>query len=72
MDLPARARLLLEYERSNRPFFTASCVVTESEAELFRRLIPGRKVSVVANGVELERFSEKPGDRSRTSWPSWG
>ncbi|MEO7775879.1 MAG: TIGR03087 family PEP-CTERM/XrtA system glycosyltransferase, partial [Fibrobacteria bacterium] len=52
------ARLLLGYERLIANSFTASCVVTESEADLFRSLIPGGRVSVVANGVELERFSE--------------
>ena len=54
------ARLLLEYERRIALAFSANCVVTEAEADLFRRLIPQGKVSVVANGVELERFSEKP------------
>lgn len=54
------ARLLLNYERRIARAFSANCVVTESEADLFRTLIPGSKVSVVANGVELERFSEKP------------
>lgn len=53
------ARLLLEYERTIARSFSANCVVTENEADLFRALVPGGKVSVVANGVELERFSEK-------------
>jgi sugar transferase (PEP-CTERM/EpsH1 system associated) len=52
------ARLLLEYERKIAKQFDASCVVSEGEAELFRRLIPGAPVSVVENGVELNHFQD--------------
>lgn len=50
------ARLLLAYERKLAAAFTGSCVVTENEAAAFRRLIPGSRVHVVANGVDHEFF----------------
>src|SRR5690606_36341580 len=52
------ARLLLEYERFVARTFSASCVVTASEADLFREPMPGSEISVVANGVESDRFAE--------------
>ncbi len=50
------ARLLLELERKIAASFTASCVVTENEAAIFRRFIPGAEPVVVANGVDSGFF----------------
>ncbi len=50
------ARRLLEYERKIAAEFTASCVVTHQEAELFRKYIPGIRVHVLENGVDVEYF----------------
>jgi sugar transferase (PEP-CTERM/EpsH1 system associated) len=50
------ARLLLEYEKKIARSFSASCVVAEGEAQLFRRLIPGAQVDVVENGVDFDYF----------------
>jgi sugar transferase (PEP-CTERM/EpsH1 system associated) len=54
------ARLLLDYERAIAGSFTSCCVVTENEAKVFRELIPAGGVSVVANGVDVAHFAEKP------------
>lgn len=50
------ARRLLEYERCIAYTFDHSLVCTRSEAEDFRRLIPGASVSSLPNGVDLEYF----------------
>jgi sugar transferase (PEP-CTERM/EpsH1 system associated) len=55
--------LLLDYERRLAAEWTACCVVTDSEAELFRRHIPGIPVNVIENGVDAAHFagfSRKP------------
>jgi sugar transferase (PEP-CTERM/EpsH1 system associated) len=54
------ARLLLEYERKIAADFDRSCTVTEQEATLFRRLVPGRPVTVLANGVDHGYFGTLP------------
>ncbi|MDB5103938.1 MAG: family PEP-CTERM/XrtA system glycosyltransferase [Fibrobacteres bacterium] len=54
------ARLLLSYERKIAGSFDCSCTVTEQEAALFRRLIPGPDVRVLANGVDHEYFEAIP------------
>jgi len=66
------ARLLLEYERSIAHSFTASCVVTESEAELFRRLIPGRKFPWWPTAWSWSASPKAPATGRERSWPSWG
>jgi polysaccharide biosynthesis protein PslH len=53
-------RLLLAYERKIAGEFTASCVVTQHEAKLFQRCIPGVPVCVLENGVDFEYFSGMP------------
>jgi len=53
-------RLLLEYERRIAAEFSACCVVTEHEAELFRRIIPGIPVHILENGVDTDYFSAFP------------
>lgn len=50
------ARLLLDYEKKVASSFDCSCTVTEQEAVLFRRLIPGVDVQVLANGVDHGYF----------------
>jgi sugar transferase (PEP-CTERM/EpsH1 system associated) len=50
------ADLLLEYERRIAAAFSSSCVVTENEAVLFRKLIPGTPVQVLPNGVDHDYF----------------
>jgi polysaccharide biosynthesis protein PslH len=54
------ARLLLKYERRIANCFSASCVVTQHEAELFRSLIPDRPVCVIENGVDSGYFQAIP------------
>lgn len=53
------ATLLRAYEQQIALSFTANCVVTEQEAELFKSYVPGGKVSVVPNGVSHEYFGAK-------------
>ncbi len=48
------AKLLLRYEREIAARFSASCVVTQREADLFNRLVPGVAVHVIENGVDYE------------------
>jgi sugar transferase (PEP-CTERM/EpsH1 system associated) len=50
------AKLLLEYERRIAAQFSASCVVTQREAELFNQLIPNQPINVIENGVDAEYF----------------
>ncbi len=57
---------LLEYERHIAHTFTHSLVCTAIEKADFERLIPGRPVTLVGNGVDLEYFRganhpKKPG-----------
>jgi sugar transferase (PEP-CTERM/EpsH1 system associated) len=57
---------LLAYERHIADTFTHSLVCTDVERRDFERLIPGRPVTLVANGVDLEFFhplglEKKPG-----------
>lgn len=54
------SRLLLEYERQLAAEFSASCVVTNHEAELFRRHIPGVAVHILENGVDVGYFAAFP------------
>lgn len=54
------ARLLLEYERKIAACFSASCVVSQREAELFHDLIPKVSVHVVENGVDYDYFQALP------------
>ncbi len=49
-------RRLLAYERHIADTFTHSLVCTDVERRDFERLIPGRPVTLVANGVDLEYF----------------
>ncbi|HET6183512.1 MAG TPA: TIGR03087 family PEP-CTERM/XrtA system glycosyltransferase [Acetobacteraceae bacterium] len=50
------ARRLLAYERRIAAAFAHSLVCTPNEEADFRRLIPGAKLSVVGNGVDLDYF----------------
>ena len=50
------ARRLLAYERRIAQAFRHAMVCTQTEAEDFRRLIPGVAVSVLPNGVDLDYF----------------
>jgi polysaccharide biosynthesis protein PslH len=50
------ARRLLAYERAIAASFSHSLVCTATEKRDFERLIPGRPVSVVGNGVDLDFF----------------
>lgn len=54
------SRLLLKFERTIAADFAASCVVSQSEAELFRMHIPGIAVQVIENGVDVEYFASVP------------
>lgn len=53
------ATLLRAYEQQIALSFTANCVVTEQEAELFKSHIPEGRVSIVPNGVSHEYFGAK-------------
>jgi sugar transferase (PEP-CTERM/EpsH1 system associated) len=54
------SRLLLQYERKIAAEFEASCMVSRSEAELFRAHIPGVPVHILENGVDTEYFGALP------------
>ncbi|NLV30785.1 MAG: TIGR03087 family PEP-CTERM/XrtA system glycosyltransferase [Acidobacteria bacterium] len=54
------SRLLLQYEQKIAAEFEASCVVSQSEAELFRAHIPGVPVQILENGVDTEHFGALP------------
>lgn len=54
------SRTLLDYERKVAVEFTESCVVSENEAVLFRKHIPGIPVHVIENGVDADYFSVMP------------
>lgn len=47
---------LLRYERAIGTTFSHSLLCTPQEVEDFRRLIPGARVSLVGNGVDLDYF----------------
>jgi polysaccharide biosynthesis protein PslH len=51
---------LLEYEKKLAAEYSASCVVSEREADLFRNKIPGIVVHVLENGVDAEYFAGVP------------
>lgn len=51
---------LLKYERRIAAEFDASCVVSQNEAELFQKHIPGIPVHVIENGVDIEYFAAVP------------
>jgi polysaccharide biosynthesis protein PslH len=53
-------RVLLAYEKKIAAEFSASCVVTNREAELFRRYVSESRVYVLENGVNIEYFSAVP------------
>ena len=48
---------LLKYEQKVAQEFTASCVVTQREADVFHQFIPGIPVHIIENGVDIEHFS---------------
>jgi sugar transferase (PEP-CTERM/EpsH1 system associated) len=50
------ARRLLAYERAIADKFAHALVCTEAEQRDFERLFPGRPVSLVGNGVDLDYF----------------
>jgi sugar transferase (PEP-CTERM/EpsH1 system associated) len=54
------ATRLLAYERWLASTFELSVVVTEHEAEDFRRLMPGTVVTCVPNGVDVDAFQPMP------------
>jgi sugar transferase (PEP-CTERM/EpsH1 system associated) len=54
------SKILLEYERRIAGEFDASCVVSQNEAALFRKHIPGIPVHVIENGVDVEYFAAVP------------
>ncbi len=54
------SRMLLKYERAIAADFAVSCVVSQSEADLFRTHIPGIAVQVIENGVDVEYFAAAP------------
>ena len=54
------SRLLLKYERELATSVDMSFVVSEVEKELFCRQIPGAKVTVLPNGVDLNSFTPGP------------
>jgi sugar transferase (PEP-CTERM/EpsH1 system associated) len=51
------SRTLLQYERNLANESRISCVVSHSEADVFRKRIPGIPVKVLENGVDVEYFS---------------
>jgi sugar transferase (PEP-CTERM/EpsH1 system associated) len=53
-------RLLLEYERKIASEFSNSCVVSDNEADLFRKQVPGVAVHVLENGVDTDYFGAVP------------
>jgi polysaccharide biosynthesis protein PslH len=54
------ARTLLRYEQKMAQRFTASCVVTQREADIFYRFVPGVPVHIIENGVDTEHFCGFP------------
>jgi polysaccharide biosynthesis protein PslH len=54
------SRILLEYERKVAAEFSVSCVVSQNEADLFKKHIPGIPVHVIENGVDVEYFAAVP------------
>lgn len=52
------SKLIRKCERAIAASYTASCVVTENEAILFKQLIPDQQVYVVGNGVDLEKWGQ--------------
>lgn len=56
---------LLRYERAIGTTFAHSLLCTPQEVDDFRRLIPGGRVSLVGNGVDLEYF--RPSDDNASS-----
>lgn len=54
------SKTLLEYERRIASQFSASCVVSQNEAALFREHIQGIPVHVIENGVDVEYFAAVP------------
>jgi sugar transferase (PEP-CTERM/EpsH1 system associated) len=56
---------LLRYERAIGTTFSHSLLCTPQEVDDFRRLIPGGRVSLVGNGVDLEYF--RPSDNAKAS-----
>ena len=58
------ARRLLAFETEVARSFSRSLVVSEVEAELFRRCIPGVEPDVLPNGVDVEHFTSA-GDGER-------
>ncbi len=53
------ARRLLRYERRLAARFAHSVVCTAAERQDFERLIPGRPVTCVGNGIDLEYFAPR-------------
>ena len=53
------ARRLLRYERRLAARFEHSVVCTTAERKDFERLIPGRPVTCVGNGIDLEYFAPR-------------
>lgn len=66
------ARRLLAFERRAARHFDASLLVSEAEAELFRRLAPDstRRIQVVENGVDCAHFD--PGASHANPFPGGG
>lgn len=61
--LRLQARRLAQLEKRTAPYFQAHLVVSELDRERLLELIPGARVEVVHNGVDLDFFRPVPPDR---------
>jgi polysaccharide biosynthesis protein PslH len=56
-----RARVAGRIERRAMASFDVVTAVAESDARMLRQLDPDRRVEVISNGVDAERFTRRPG-----------
>lgn len=63
------AERLARYEEKMSGAFDLSIFVSDNEADEFRRRIPGGRISVVTNGVDLEYFAPGPEELALNGTP---
>ena len=59
LDIPARVKIAARLRKAGRQDFDSATFVSETEADLFRRLAPevAAKVTYFNNGVDADYFS---------------